>query len=202
MKTQGTWIFWFLLVAIVFIGCTDTQQVPDNIKPLDQHLLPIPQDWKDAYGDTLETQLVYNKVVGANDDKILQKAILMTAETLKQTNNRIVDTIEAMHAADPNEVIWRESVEKRLDALEYVPEQKICELTYDECFICREVFFIENPHGLWFGYSGIYPEPTNECDDYRYITADVLCDKHESAASPDIDFGETASEFLTDSFME
>ena len=34
--------------TILLSGCNETQQVPTNIKPLAQHLLPTPQDWKDA----------------------------------------------------------------------------------------------------------------------------------------------------------
>jgi hypothetical protein len=100
-----------VILAIVILhcvaGCEEAQKVPQNIKPLNEHLLQAPQDWKDAYGDTLETQLVYNAAIGMNDDRILQNAILQTARVMK-----------LIHASDPNEVKWREDIECRVENLE------------------------------------------------------------------------------------
>ncbi len=104
-----------ILILLALVGCNETQKVPETepkIKPLNAHILPAPQKWKDAYGDTLETQLVFNAVVGGRDDKILQNAAMQIAGVIRNA-----------HAADPNDVIWRESVDVRLDALEVdIPE--------------------------------------------------------------------------------
>ncbi|KKL89083.1 hypothetical protein LCGC14_1918320 [marine sediment metagenome] len=57
-----------------------------NIKPLDSFLMPTKDDWKVTYGDTLETQIVYNLAVMRFD----QKAIFAL--------------VESYHPRDPNEV--------------------------------------------------------------------------------------------------
>ncbi len=105
-----------ILTMLLFVGCNEAQQVPANVKPLNSHLLPTPQNWIDAYGDTLQIQLVYNAAAGMNDDRILQNAILQAAQVIKNT-----------HAADPNEIRWRKSVEERLGCLEERADKAIYE---------------------------------------------------------------------------
>lgn len=42
-------------------------KMPPKIKPLNELLIPTRQDWKQAYGDTLQTQIVQNIVILRNN---------------------------------------------------------------------------------------------------------------------------------------
>ncbi len=57
-----------------------------KVRPLEDQLVPTKDEWKTAYGDTLETRLVYNVALMRYD----QKAIFAL--------------VQGYHAADPNEV--------------------------------------------------------------------------------------------------
>ncbi len=74
-----------LLTANLVVSMRKETKEP-NIKPLSSFLMPTKDDWKVTYGDTLETQMVYNIVVGRFD----QKAIF--------------SLVQKYHATDPNEV--------------------------------------------------------------------------------------------------
>ncbi len=98
-----------LILILLVVGCNEAQKLPESapqIKPLTAHIFPASQNWKDTYGDTLETQLVFNAAVSGRDDVVLQNVILQIAGVIRNA-----------HVGDPNEVIWRESVEVRLDLL-------------------------------------------------------------------------------------
>ena len=75
-----------LMMLIMLVGCNESQKVPqENIKPLDQQLVPARQDWKDAYGDTLETQIAFNLAI------------------LRQNDLVIANVMNKMHPTDPND---------------------------------------------------------------------------------------------------
>lgn len=85
-------------LAIMFCGCNEAQKAPQsNIKSLNQQLLPAPQEWKDAYGDALETQIAYNLVVLRNNDMV------------------IAGTMNILHPADANDP---NNLKVRIEALE------------------------------------------------------------------------------------
>lgn len=67
-----------------FIEKQETEK-PD-IKPIDQNIIPTHDKWKEAYGDTLETQILYNLAVIRTDQKM------------------IFALVKKYHTTDPNEV--------------------------------------------------------------------------------------------------
>lgn len=109
---------WIVCIVLAFIlGCNEEQKTntPPNIRPLDQHLTPTRQDWKDAYGDNLEAQLVYNFMILRSNDMV------------------IAGVMNKMHPADvndPNNLKVRAEIledkvdrlERRLNAVGYIPE--------------------------------------------------------------------------------
>lgn len=77
-------IYWcFVLIVLLFllVGCNEVQKAPEeaqpktNIKPLSEQLIPARQDWKGAYGDTLESQMAYNLVILRNNQLEIAKMI-------------------------------------------------------------------------------------------------------------------------------
>lgn len=46
-----------------------------KIKPLYDHLIEIPPNWKEAYGDTLEVRFIYNLAVLRNNQLEIAKMI-------------------------------------------------------------------------------------------------------------------------------
>ncbi len=162
-----------ILAVVLLAGCTETVKTPPDIKPLNQHLMPAPQNWKDAYGDTLQTQLVYNASTGIRDDQTLQRAILATARTMQN-----------VHDDDPNEVIWRAGVDNRVKELEskIVDVESECQLTLPKCPDCKH----EESIAISLQFDGDCPYGVD------VIYEDVYCDKHN-------DIGET---FNIDSGVE
>ncbi len=58
-----------VILALLVTGCNENQRTQNpEIKLLNQHLTPAPQDWKDAYGDTIETQVVFNTLVSRRNE--------------------------------------------------------------------------------------------------------------------------------------
>ena len=108
MAVIGTILLLIYGVGLL-TGCNGAEKraPAPQYKPLNTLIMSAPQQWKDAYGDTLETQLVFNAAVGRQDDRILQNGLIQTAGVIKNA-----------HAADPNEAEWRESIEARFDVLE------------------------------------------------------------------------------------
>ena len=70
-------------IGFVLQGKPDV--VADDTKPLSAHLIPANDKWKEAYGDTLETQMAWNLAVIRHD----QRAIF--------------NLVQVYHA-DPNEI--------------------------------------------------------------------------------------------------
>jgi len=62
-----------ILIVLMAAGCQEVQQ--QKYKPLNQLIAPARQDWKDAYGDTLETQMVFNLAVLRLNDVEIAKMI-------------------------------------------------------------------------------------------------------------------------------
>jgi len=101
-KTVKTMLFWIVFIIILMAsfgicaGCQEAENSsknpnikPSNIKPLSQHLVQVPQNWKDAYGDALESQVAYNLVVLRNNQLV------------------IADVMNRIHPkTDPNETEW------------------------------------------------------------------------------------------------
>lgn len=56
MKNVLIVVFAIVLLAA---GCQEEQRNP-KYKPLNQLIPPARQDWKDTYGDTLQTQMMFN----------------------------------------------------------------------------------------------------------------------------------------------
>ena len=54
-----------LLLAVV--GCNEAQKTP--VKSVGDHLIPTRQDWKDTYGDTIDTRVAYNLALIRNDQR-------------------------------------------------------------------------------------------------------------------------------------
>lgn len=81
-----------ILLLLLFTGCNEVQTVPDGIRPLKDLLLQPQQNWVDAYGDDLETRLVYNIVVLRNNQLEIAKMI-----------SRMHPPIDPNVPTDPNE---------------------------------------------------------------------------------------------------
>lgn len=75
-----------LILAVVglalFIGSKEVLEAPEtpevpvmSIMPLYDHLIAAPQNWKDAYGDTLEARMIYNLAVLRNNQLEIAKMI-------------------------------------------------------------------------------------------------------------------------------
>ena len=97
-------MFVCMLLALL-AGCN---KAPANIKPLDQHLAQAPQDWKDAYGDTIETQVVFNTLVSRNNEIL------------------IAGMMDKLHPADVNDP---NNLKVRIEALETI-DARVKELAY------------------------------------------------------------------------
>jgi hypothetical protein len=88
------------VLAALFCGCEPQEKkivTQPNIKSLNQQLTPAPQNWKDAYGDTLEAQIVFNLAVLRNNDLL------------------IAQTINKLHPSDPNDP---NNLKTRIEVLE------------------------------------------------------------------------------------
>ena len=84
-------IFAALLIFIKFCPAHD----PNAPKPLNELIVAAPDQWKQVYGDTLETQMVYNLAPLRNNQLLIGQMI----------NN--------LHAVDPNDApIEHVTVEK------------------------------------------------------------------------------------------
>ena len=85
-----------IVCAIVLLaaGCQEEQRNP-NYKPLNELITPARQDWKDAYGDTLQTQMMFNLAVLRFNDIEIAKAIRGNQVAM----NIRIDNLEP----DPNE---------------------------------------------------------------------------------------------------
>lgn len=86
-----------VLLSIVGVWATIEPKAPQpktSILPLHDHLIQIPPNWKEAYGDTLETRIIYNV------------ADLRSKVAILQSNQmEIAKMIQKMHPPiDPNEV--------------------------------------------------------------------------------------------------
>ena len=87
-----------VLTLVLVSGCNETQKASTpNIKPLNQQLAPAPQDWKDAYGDTMETQIVFNTFISRRNEIL------------------IADIMNRMHPSDVNDP---NNLKARIDNLE------------------------------------------------------------------------------------
>lgn len=68
-----------VLSMLFFAGCDEgvvkTKVLPPDIRPLSQQMTPASQEWKDAYGDTLENQIIFNLAVLRNNDMVIAKTI-------------------------------------------------------------------------------------------------------------------------------
>ena len=111
-----TWIYWLIIVGIALsiggivgiwaakLTISDLSTPETTIKPINQLITPAKQEWIDAYGDTLETQIVYNLVVLRNNDFV------------------IANTINKMHEKDPNEPTLEARIKKLEDSLYIIDE--------------------------------------------------------------------------------
>lgn len=67
------------LAAVALGALAVTPKSPEvpivKIRPLYEHLIESPQNWKDAYGDTLEARFVYNLAVLRNNQLEIAKMI-------------------------------------------------------------------------------------------------------------------------------
>jgi len=80
-------VFATLIILLMLLGCEVTESAKTvPVKPLRSHLTPIRQDWIDVYGDTLESQIVFNLVILRRNDLV------------------IAEVINRLHPQDPNEV--------------------------------------------------------------------------------------------------
>ncbi|KKL68169.1 hypothetical protein LCGC14_2127640 [marine sediment metagenome] len=124
MKNKEEFIFiqglvvGMVVVAILSVctGCNETQKIPESsAKPLNQHLVPLPDDWKDAYGNSLETEVIYNLVLQRN-------------ETTISRNNEILiaNMISKMHPSDVNDP---NNLMARIERLE---ASRLCKFTEAE----------------------------------------------------------------------
>lgn len=93
---------YMILILVLCLGCNETVKKP-NVKPLTDQIMPARQDWKDGYGDTLETQLAFNVALIRYDQK------------------QIFKYIQSLHAVDPNEV----PIEDRVEKLETVVAEEL-----------------------------------------------------------------------------
>ncbi len=81
------------LFLMTLTGCNEVQKIPQtSIKPLNQQLIPTDPNWIRAYGDTLETQIVFNLAVMRNDINVSRKNELVIANVMNK-----------MHSIDPND---------------------------------------------------------------------------------------------------
>lgn len=65
-----------VLVMIVVAFAVERPQVPIlEVRPLYNHLIEAPQDWKKAYGDTLEARFIYNLAVMRSNQLEIAKMI-------------------------------------------------------------------------------------------------------------------------------
>lgn len=72
----------FKTIVIVVLSCvagvwavSETSQPQVSILPLYDHLIEIPPNWKEAYGDTLEVRFIYNLAVLRNNQLEIAKMI-------------------------------------------------------------------------------------------------------------------------------
>lgn len=80
-------------ISLLACGCQEEQKTPQaNIKPIDQQLIPTDLNWIRAYGDTIETQMVFNLTVLRNDINVSRKNELV-----------IANVMNLMHPADVND---------------------------------------------------------------------------------------------------
>lgn len=67
----------FTLILILFLvaGCGGQKVLPIGTIPLENHLVPTREDFKKAYGDTLETRLIFNIALLKNNDLVIANTI-------------------------------------------------------------------------------------------------------------------------------
>lgn len=81
-------------ILLCIIGCNEVQKAPvTSVKPIGRYLVPMRQDWKDAYGETLESQMVYNLVIMRSNQMKIAKMI-----------SKLHPVIEPNEPIDPNRV--------------------------------------------------------------------------------------------------
>lgn len=106
-----------LLYGISLIsGCNETQKIPESdVKLLDQQLAEASPAWKDTYGDTIETQIVYNLAISrANELEIAKMVSRMHPSDANDPNN-LKARIEALERRIAN-------LESRFNSIDYIPE--------------------------------------------------------------------------------
>lgn len=149
MKKQITIVACIL--AIMFAGCNETQQVKPtvgaDIKPLIQHLMPIPEEhkeWENAYGADMESRMVFVLAVLQENSK-----------TLFENDLKIGEFIQSVHPApDPNVPTLesrveeledvRAAIDRALDNLLREAELEIAENELaKESAVCRTVIEID-----------------------------------------------------------
>lgn len=67
-----------------------------QIKPLYDHLIMAPQNWRDAYGDTLEARLIYNMAVLRNNQMEIAKMISRMHPPIDPNAPTLESRIEAL----------------------------------------------------------------------------------------------------------
>ena len=100
-----------VLMLAAFTGCNEVAKTPEGIRPLGSHLMPLTQEWKDAYGESLESKLTYNIAVLRNNELVIAKVI-------KQNSMALAEEMEKLHASDPNDIAEIEDIKCRIDDLE------------------------------------------------------------------------------------
>lgn len=85
-----------LALAVAALGALavtpESPEVPIvKIKPLYEHLIEAPPNWKEAYGDTLEARIIYNLAILRNNQLEIAKMI-----------SRLHPPIEPNVPIDPN----------------------------------------------------------------------------------------------------
>ncbi len=147
------------LIAML-AGCNEAQKISaTGVKPLNQQLAPTPQDWKDAYGDTIETQLAFNMRISRRNEIL------------------IADMVNKMHPTDVNDP---NNLKARIEKLEAKNETNTaCEIPYPVCPVCEDDFFSKNLDGIFFStaYFGAIPD---ECVNYEYVKINEYCEKHDN----------------------
>ncbi len=91
-----------------------------DIKPVSVYLISTNDDWKELYGDTLETQMAYNLAVIRHDQK------------------QIFNLIQAYHVVDPNALL------SRIEALEVSDADSMYEWRLDVNSKINEIIAMVN----------------------------------------------------------
>ncbi len=90
-----------MLALVLMLGCNEAEK---GIKPLASFLAELPQNWKDAYGDTIETRMLYN--------------IANNRGTMIRNDMTIARVVEGLYKSDDPNAITAVTLDERVKALE------------------------------------------------------------------------------------